>query len=68
MKYPSKRWPDGFRGAGTVFAPAVFHQDDEQYLTSANENTMLIAQIETKLGCENCEEIAAVDGVGTLPC
>ena len=49
-----------------MFAPAVFHQDDEQYLTTANENTMLIAQIESRLGCENCEEIAAVDGVGKL--
>ena len=52
------------RGAGTVFAPPVFHQDDEEYLTTANENTMLIAQVETKLGLENCEKIAAIDGVG----
>ncbi len=64
IKYPSKRWPNGMRGAGTVFAPPVFNQDDGAYLVSANENTMLIAQIETRLGVENCESIAAVDGVG----
>ena len=52
------------RGAGSVFAPPVFNQDDESYLRTANENTMLIAQVETRLGVENCESIAGVDGVG----
>ena len=52
------------RGAGTVFAPPVFNQDDGAYLTNANQNTMLIAQIETRLGVENSKDIAAVDGVG----
>lgn len=64
IKYPSKRWPDGMRGAGSVFAPPVFNQDDESYLRTANENTMLIAQVETRFGVENCEDIAGVDGVG----
>lgn len=66
MKYPSKRWPKGMRGAGTIFAPPVFNQDDGDYLKTANENTIFIAQIETRLGVENCEKIASIDGVGIL--
>ena len=53
------------RGAGTVFAPPVFNQNDGDYLKTANENTIFIAQIETRLGVENCESIATTDGVGT---
>lgn len=66
MKYPSKRWPQGVRGAGTIFAPPTFHQNDEEYFESANENVILIAQVESRAGVENCEEIAGVDGVGML--
>ena len=66
MKYPSKKWPIGLRDAGALFAPPVFNQDDDSHLKTANENTMLIAQIETRLGVENCETIAAVDGVGKI--
>ncbi len=64
MRYPSKRWPQGVRGAGTIFAPPTFHQNDEEYFASANDNVVFIAQVESRLGVQNCEEIAAVDGVG----
>jgi len=64
MKYPSARWPQGVRGAGTIFAPPTFHQSDEAYFESANDNVIFIAQVESKLGVERCEEIAGVDGVG----
>jgi len=67
MKYPSKRWPQGVRGAGTIFAPPTFHQNDEEYFASANDNVIFIAQVESRLGVQNCEEIAAVDGVGMFP-
>jgi len=66
MKYPSERWPGGVRGAGTIFAPPAFKQDDGEYFKSANENVIFIAQVESRLGVENCEEIAAVDGVGVF--
>lgn len=66
MKYPSKRWPQGVRGAGTIFAPPVFNQNDEEYFESANDNVLFIAQVESKVGVENCEEIAKVDGVGMV--
>jgi 2-dehydro-3-deoxyglucarate aldolase/4-hydroxy-2-oxoheptanedioate aldolase len=35
-------------------------------MTSANDETLLIAQIETVSGLENVEEIAAVDGIDVL--
>lgn len=66
MKYPSARWPQGVRGAGTIFAPPTFHQSDEAYFESANDNVIFIAQVESRLGVERCEEIAGVDGVGML--
>ncbi|MCC6791306.1 MAG: aldolase [Thermomicrobiales bacterium] len=46
---------DDFTG-GDVFAKMV----------SANDEVFLIAQIETVLGLENCEAIAAIDGIDCL--
>lgn len=62
-KYP----PVGVRGA----AFGVAHDDYEggdvtEKMTSANDNGMLIAQIETVEGVENCEKLAAVDGLDCL--
>lgn len=62
-KYP----PIGRRGAAFGFA-----HDDYQAaaalatMRTANEETLLIAQIETELGLENCEAIAAVAGIDVL--
>ena len=62
-KYP----PLGGRGA----AFGVAHDDYEAgdavaAMTSANDETLLIAQIETATGVENVEEIAAVEGIDVL--
>ena len=64
MKYPSKQWPKGIRGAGAMFAPANFSQNGGDYLRTANDNILVIVQIESRLAVENCEKIAAVDGIG----
>jgi 4-hydroxy-2-oxoheptanedioate aldolase len=66
MKYPSKRWPQGIRGAGAMFAPANFNQDSRQYLETANNNVLVIVQIETRKALDNVDEIAATDGIGKL--
>ncbi|KAJ5642851.1 HpcH/HpaI aldolase/citrate lyase family protein [Penicillium longicatenatum] len=65
-KYPSTRWPQGVRGAGAMFAPAAFNQNGRDYLAHANTNVTIIVQIESKLGVENCEAIASVDGIDML--
>jgi 2-keto-3-deoxy-L-rhamnonate aldolase RhmA len=54
-KYP----PLGIRGAGPRRA-ALFDQD---YMTTADEEIMVIAQIETPEAIENQEEILRVDGI-----
>lgn len=62
-KYP----PVGRRGA----AFGVSHDDYTggeivAKMTSANRETLLIAQIETAAGVENCDAIAALDGIDVL--
>lgn len=62
-KYP----PAGRRGA----AFAIAHDDYRggsitQVVQSANDETLLIAQIETARGLDNVEEIAAVPGIDSL--
>jgi 4-hydroxy-2-oxoheptanedioate aldolase len=68
MKYKSAQWPQGIRGAGAMFAPANFKQNGRDYLTHANDNIIIIVQIESREAVENCEEIASTDGVGMLSC
>ncbi len=51
--------PDGLRGCGPRRA-AMF---DPDYLKTANDEILVICQIETKEAVENIEEIVAVDGV-----
>lgn len=67
MKYRSVQWPQGFRGAGTMFAPANFQQNPRDYMTHANDNVIIIVQIETQKALENCKEIAKTDGIGKTP-
>lgn len=41
--------------------------DAGEYIESANEGVLVLAQIETRQGVENAEKIAAVPGIGELP-
>ncbi|KAM0751793.1 Phosphoenolpyruvate/pyruvate domain-containing protein [Meredithblackwellia eburnea MCA 4105] len=59
---------NGTRGAGSPFAPAVFGQNLQDYLDTANRNTFIAVQIESAEGLANCEEIAKVDGIDMLFC
>ena len=68
MKYPSKEWPRGIRGAGAMFAPANFLQNGGEYIQTANSNILVIVQIESRIAVENCEKIAATDGIGMCRC
>lgn len=47
-----------------MFAPAAFELNGREYLTQANELTVVIVQIESRIAVENCEEIASVPGIG----
>lgn len=56
--------PEGVRGISTMrphsnYAPGNL----TDYTKAANERTMFFAQIETKLGAENADAIAAVEGI-----
>ncbi len=61
-KYP----PLGGRGVGVYYADDVEPGGLAATLTRANEELVLIAQIETVAGVEHVEEIAAVDGIDVL--
>lgn len=62
-KYP----PQGGRGCAFGVSHDDFTGGDVfAKMTSANDEGFLIAQIETALGLENCEKIAAVDGIDCL--
>ncbi|KIL85275.1 hypothetical protein FAVG1_11706 [Fusarium avenaceum] len=65
-KYPSKSYPNSFRGTGAMFAPAAFNLTGRDYLLNANSNVMIFVQIESRKGVENVEEIATVDGIDML--
>jgi 2-dehydro-3-deoxyglucarate aldolase/4-hydroxy-2-oxoheptanedioate aldolase len=63
LKYP----PDGGRGVALGIAHDRYRQGPTlEKLKAANARTTFFAQIETADGVENCEEIAAVDGVDCL--
>ena len=62
-KYP----PRGVRGAGFGFAHDNYKNEGPlSYIRKANNNLINIIQIETKIGLENVEEIAAIQGVDCL--
>ncbi|MHB0877415.1 MAG: HpcH/HpaI aldolase family protein [Anaerolineae bacterium] len=59
-RYP----PDGTRGMGLGGAHTWYRSiDPEEYRAWANDNIVLIAQIESTVGLANVEEIAAVPGI-----
>ncbi|MDO4574308.1 MAG: aldolase/citrate lyase family protein [Planctomycetia bacterium] len=63
MKYP----PVGRRGL-TFCAPHTWYAvpDQKTYTQAANDHLLLVAQIETRRGLENLEEILAVPGVDVV--
>lgn len=62
-KYP----PQGRRGAAFTLAHDDYRNDSiPDVVRSANEEVLLIAQIETARGLENVERIAAVPGIDAL--
>ncbi|GAA1009739.1 4-hydroxy-2-oxovalerate aldolase [Acrocarpospora pleiomorpha] len=61
VRYP----PAGSRGAGPGRASA-YGMSLAGYIASANDETLLIVQVETQLGLDNVAEIAAVDGIDVL--
>lgn len=59
--------PMGNRGLGLTAAHSDFRTPKAvEYLPFRNRDTLIITQVETVKGLENCEEIAAVDGVDVL--
>lgn len=61
LRYP----PDGIRGIASSRATG-YGRDFEEYVETANDSILTIAQIETEQGLENVEEIASVDGIDAL--
>lgn len=61
MRYP----PEGNRGIAAGRASGYGDYFSE-YVTSVNGSIFTIAQIETRTGLENAEEIAAVEGIDAL--
>ena len=62
-KYPpiGKRGYSG--GANTNYGPSGGHREN---MDQINANTVTIAQIETRLGVENAEEIVSVEGIDAV--
>ncbi len=62
MKYP----PLGKRGVANVIRATNYGEDWFQYFHEANENSLVVVQIETPEAVEAAGEIAAVEGVDVL--
>lgn len=60
-KYP----PIGRRGVGPWRA-SNYYLDQSEYVATANANTLVVLQIETKAALEAVDEIAAVEGADVL--
>ncbi|KZS88653.1 Phosphoenolpyruvate/pyruvate domain-containing protein [Sistotremastrum niveocremeum HHB9708] len=58
--------PAGRRGYGNPFTHTLWDQSFTDYIKQANDNILVMVQIETKEAVENVEEIAAVPGVDVL--
>lgn len=61
VRYP----PEGSRGVAAGRASNYGRRFDE-YVSSANESILTVAQVETREGVENVAEIAGVDGIDAL--
>lgn len=62
MKYP----PMGSRGVAGVIRATDFGCNWQSYMKEANENSLVVVQIETPEAVEAAEDIAAIDGVDVL--
>ena len=62
MRYP----PKGNRGVGTALTRAAQWDRTSDYLSKADKELCLIVQVETRLGMENIEAIANVNGVDAV--
>lgn len=62
MKYP----PLGSRGVAGAIRASAFGRDWDQYFSEANDNSLVVVQIETPEAVAASAEIAAVDGVDVL--
>jgi len=63
----AKYAPTGRRGISTTRAHTFYNPPAlNEYMRTANERTLIFAQIETGAGVENVEEILAVDGVAGI--
>lgn len=58
--------PLGKRGAATSTRNSGYGFHYAQYLAEANDNLLVAAQIESRVGLANVEAIAAVDGIDVL--
>lgn len=58
-RYP----PEGIRGVAGSPRAAGYGMDGRRYLDGANEQILVMVQIETRKGLENVENIAAVEGL-----
>lgn len=59
MRYP----PHGIRGVGAALARASQWSRITNYLQEANDQMCLLVQVETRLGLQHLDAIAAVEGV-----
>lgn len=62
MKYP----PVGTRGVAQIIRATSYGRNWQGYQAEANEQSLVIVQIETPDAADNAEEIAAVPGVDVL--
>lgn len=62
MKYP----PQGSRGVAGAIRATEFGQGWSQYFAEANQQSLVVVQIETPEAVEAAADIAAVDGVDVL--
>jgi len=59
MRYP----PEGVRGSGAALARASRFSGIADYIRTANAQTCLLVQVETRTGLDALDEILAVEGV-----
>ncbi len=58
--------PHGIRGSGAALARASRFSDIPDYVKTANDQIMVIPQVETVKGMQNLEEILKVDGIDAV--
>lgn len=58
--------PTGTRGFGSPFTHPAWGLSVSEYLEQANDNVVVLTQVETREAFENIDEICAVEGLGIL--